>query len=74
VLGIRAVATVLRVVQEAAEHSGGGLTDPTHTVGDCPDWVDNYSLDLVIDVGALMLVSAGTDLIGMSGRWLGWCL
>jgi len=39
-------------------------------VGDCPDWKDNFILDLVTDVGALMLVSADTDLISMS-PWRG---
>ena len=64
------VETLLRVVQDAAEHSGGGITDPPHTIGDCPDWEDNFILDLVTDVGALMLVSADTDLIAMS-PWRG---
>jgi len=39
-------------------------------IGDCPDWEDNFILDLVTDVGALMLVSADTDLISMS-PWRG---
>jgi len=58
------------VILDPAEHSGGGITDPPPTVGDCPDWEDNFILDLVTDVGALMLVSADTDLISMS-PWRG---
>jgi predicted nucleic acid-binding protein len=64
------VETLVRVVRDAAEHSGGGVIDPPHTVGDCPDWEDNFILDLVSDVGALMLVSADTDLLVMS-PWRG---
>ncbi|MCL2668943.1 MAG: PIN domain-containing protein [Micrococcales bacterium] len=62
--------TYLLAVQSAADHSGGGLTDPPHTVGDCPDWEDNFVLDLVTDTGALMLVSADCDLLTMS-PWRG---
>jgi predicted nucleic acid-binding protein len=58
------------VVSAAAAHSGGGVTDPPQAVGDCPDWEDNFVLDLVTDVGALMLISADTDLISMS-PWRG---
>lgn len=58
------------VILDPAEHSGGGITDPPPTVGDCPDWEDYFILDLVTDVGALMLVSADTDLISMS-PWRG---
>ena len=58
------------VVQAAAEHSGGGVTDPPHTVGHCPDWEDNVVPDLVTDVGTLMLILADTDLISTS-PWRG---
>ena len=58
------------VVGAAAAHSGGGVRHPPHTVGDCPDWEDNFVLDLVTEVGALMLISADTDLIFMS-PWRG---
>jgi hypothetical protein len=57
-----------RVVQGAAEDSGGGVTDPPHTVWDCPDCEDNFVLDAVTDVGALMLISVDADLISMSPR------
>lgn len=57
-------------VYEAANHSGGGLTDPPPTVGDCPDWEDNFVLDLVSEVGALMLISTDSDLLSMS-PWRG---
>ncbi len=33
----------LRVLAEMAEASGGGITDPPQTVGDCPDREDNGS-------------------------------
>jgi predicted nucleic acid-binding protein len=59
-----------QVIQEATEHSGGGMIDPPHTIGDCPDWEDNFVLDLVADVGALLLVSADADLVSMS-PWRG---
>ena len=62
--------TYLDVVKAVAHHSGGGLIDPPHTVGDCPDWEDNFVLDLVADTGTLMLVSADTDLVAMS-PWRG---
>lgn len=54
------------VLAAAAEHSGGGNVDPPRTVHDCPDWEDNLVLDLVVDCGALMLVSNDTDLLAMS--------
>lgn len=68
----RQARTFARVVQDAAHHSGGGVTDPPQTVGDCPDWEDNFILDLVVGVGvgALILVSADTDLTSMS-PWRG---
>src|SRR5664279_1667183 len=66
----RQAQTFARVVQDAAHHSGGGVTDPPHAVGDCPDWEDNFIFDLVSDVGALILVSADTDLTSMS-PWRG---
>lgn len=59
-----------RVLLEAADHSGGGTVDPPSSVGDCPDWEDNRVLDLVVEVGALMLVSADVDLTAMS-PWRG---
>ena len=46
------------------------MVDPPHTVGDCPDGEDNFVLDLVVDAGALMLISADADLISMS-PWRG---
>ena len=64
------IDTYLQVVQAAAYHSGGGLVEPPPTVGDCPDWEDNFVLDLVVGTGALMLISADADLISMS-PWRG---
>jgi predicted nucleic acid-binding protein len=52
----------LQVLAEMAEASGGGITDPPQTVGDCPDWEDNRILDMAPAVGAFLIVSADTDL------------
>jgi predicted nucleic acid-binding protein len=60
----------LRALAEMAEASGGGITEPARTVGDCPDWEDNRILDLASAVGALMIVSADADLTSMS-PWRG---
>jgi predicted nucleic acid-binding protein len=60
----------LQVLVEMAEASGGGITDPPQTVGDCPDWEDNRVLDLAAAVGAFLIVSADTDLTSMS-PWRG---
>jgi predicted nucleic acid-binding protein len=56
----------LRVLVEMAEASGGGITDPAQTVGDCPDWEDNRILDLAAAAGAFLVVSADADLTSMS--------
>jgi len=47
-----------------AEASGGGITDPPQTVGDCSDWEDNRILDLAAAVGAFLIVSADADPTG----------
>jgi predicted nucleic acid-binding protein len=60
----------LRALAEMAEASGGGITDPPQTVGDCPDWEDNRILDLGAAVGAFLIVSADADLKSMS-PWRG---
>ena len=60
----------LSVVVEVADHSGGGVVDPPPTVLDCRDHEDNRILDLVVEVGALLLVSEDTDLTSMS-PWRG---
>ena len=44
----------LQVLAEMAEASGGGITDPPQTVGDCPDWEDNRILDLAAAVGVFL--------------------
>jgi hypothetical protein len=59
-----------RALAEVAEASGGGITDPPQTVGDCPDWEGNRILDLASAVGALLIVSADADLASMS-PWRG---
>ncbi|MGQ0631048.1 MAG: PIN domain-containing protein [Sporichthyaceae bacterium] len=58
------------VISAAAQHSGGAMIEPARSVHDCPDWEDNLVLDLVVDCGALMLVSNDTDLLAMS-PWRG---
>jgi predicted nucleic acid-binding protein len=58
------------VLTDLAFASGGGLTDPPQTVGDCPDWEDNQILDLAADVGAWVIVSADNNLLQMS-PWRG---
>ena len=60
----------LQVLAEMAEASGGGLTDPPQTVGDCADWEDNRILDLAAAAGAFLIVSADVDLTSMS-PWRG---
>jgi hypothetical protein len=60
----------LRAAAEMADASGGGITDPPQTVGDCPDWEDNRILDLAAAVGAFLIVSADADLTSMS-PWRG---
>ncbi|MDG4823804.1 PIN domain-containing protein [Asanoa sp. WMMD1127] len=58
------------ILTEMAEASGGGVVLPPRTVHDCPDHEDNLVLDLVADVGALLVVSEDTDLTAMS-PWRG---
>jgi hypothetical protein len=60
----------LRALAEMAEASGGGITDPAQTVGDCPDWGYNRILDLAAAVGAFVIVSPDAGLTGMS-PWRG---
>ncbi len=60
----------MRALAEMAEASGGGITDPPQTVGDCPDWEDNRILDLAAAVGAFLIVSADADLTSIS-PWRG---
>jgi predicted nucleic acid-binding protein len=62
--------TFVSVLTELAEHSGGDVVDPPATVGDCADFEDNRVLDLVVEVGALLLVSDDVDLTSMS-PWRG---
>jgi len=64
------VRQCLAVLVEVADHSGGGVVDPPMSVHDCHDHEDNRILDLVVEVGALLLVSEDTDLTSMS-PWRG---
>jgi predicted nucleic acid-binding protein len=64
------IATYLEVLTRVAGHSGGGVLDPPATVSDCSDWEDNRVLDLVAEVGALLVVSEDVDLTSMS-PWRG---
>lgn len=58
------------VLAEVSDHSGGNIVDPPATVGDCADFEDNRVLDLVAEVGALVVVSDDADLTSMS-PWRG---
>ncbi len=60
----------LSVLVQVSDHSGGVVVDPPATVSDCADWEDNRVLDLVAEVGALLVVSEDTDLTSMS-PWRG---
>jgi predicted nucleic acid-binding protein len=60
----------LSVIVEVADHSGGGVVDPPAVVRDCRDHEDNKILDLVLEVGALLVVSEDTDLTSKS-PWRG---
>jgi predicted nucleic acid-binding protein len=60
----------LQALAETAEASGGGITDPPRTVGDCPDWEGNRIVDLAAAVGAFQIVSADADLTSVS-PWRG---
>ena len=56
----------LEILVHMAAASGGGLVDPPQKVGDCPDWEDNRILDLVVETGAFLIVTADADLTTMS--------
>jgi predicted nucleic acid-binding protein len=58
----------LTLLATLAKHSGGGIVDPKAKVGDCPDFEDNRILELVVEVGALLVVSDDVDLTSMSPR------
>jgi predicted nucleic acid-binding protein len=60
----------LEVLADIAEPSGGGLVEPPHTVSDGPDWEDNQILDLVVYVGAMLLVTSDQELLAMN-PWRG---
>jgi len=64
------VEEYLTVLLEVADHSGGGIVDPPAVVTDGRDHEDNRILDLVVEVGALLVVSEDTDLTSMS-PWRG---
>ncbi|HEX6500756.1 MAG TPA: PIN domain-containing protein [Micromonosporaceae bacterium] len=58
------------ILIETADACGGGVVDPPRTVHDCPDYEDNLVLDLVVEVGALLIVSEDADRVQMS-PWRG---
>jgi predicted nucleic acid-binding protein len=58
------------ILIDMAEASGGGVLTPPRMVHDCHDHEDNLVLDLVAEVGALLIVSEDADLTGMS-PWRG---
>lgn len=64
------VEQYLSVLVSVADHSGGGVANPPATVSDCRDFEDNRILNLVVEVGALLVVSEDTDLTSVS-PWRG---
>jgi hypothetical protein len=60
----------IEILVEIADASGGALIDPPHVVDDCPDWENNRILDLALEAGAFLIVSADADLTTMS-PWRG---
>ncbi len=65
----RATAYV-RVLDEIAGRSGGGILDPHVRVNDCRDYEDNRILELALASGAVLIVSSDIDLVEMS-PWRG---
>ena len=60
----------VRVLGRTVVDSGGDVVEPPRQVHDCADFEDNHTLDLAVDVGALLVVSDDTDLTSMS-PWRG---
>lgn len=69
-VGITEIEEYVATLDEIAQYSGGGVLKPARTVHDCADHEDNLVLDLVVEVGAFMVVSDDTDLTSMS-PWRG---
>lgn len=69
-VGQDTVEEYIAVLAEISEYSGGGVVEPRRTAHDCADHKDNFVLDLVAEVGALLLVSDDADPTSMS-PWRG---
>lgn len=60
------VEKYIAAIQDIVDYSGGQVIDPPRVVFDVRDFEDNLVLDLAVDVDALIVVSADTDLTSMS--------
>jgi predicted nucleic acid-binding protein len=69
-VGKAEIQEYVAILADIAEYSGGGVVEPRRTVHDCRDHEDNFILDLVAEVGALLVVSDDTDLTSLS-PWRG---
>jgi predicted nucleic acid-binding protein len=57
-----AARAYIEAITEMIGWSGGAIVDPPRTVHEVHDFEDNLILDLVVDVGALILVTDDADL------------
>jgi predicted nucleic acid-binding protein len=58
------------VLAKTVVGSGGDAVEPPRQIHDCADFKDNHTLDLAVEVGALLVVSDDADLTSMS-PWRG---
>jgi predicted nucleic acid-binding protein len=61
-----AASAYINAVTEMVKWSGGSIVEPPRTVHEVRDFEDNLILDLVAEVGALILVTDDTDLTEMN--------
>lgn len=60
----------VRVLDEIAQRSGGGVVEPQVRVSDCSDYEDNRILELALASSSVLIVSNDSDLLEMS-PWRG---
>lgn len=65
-LSPRLIEPYIAEIASIVTTSGGQVVDPPRTVFDVLDYEDNFVLDLVVAVDALLLVSDDTDLTSMN--------
>jgi predicted nucleic acid-binding protein len=63
-------AQYVRVLDNIARRSGGGVVEPHVRVNDCTDYEDNRILELAFASGSVLIVSSDADLLEMS-PWRG---